>query len=90
MTSADMNTREFDRDSYLERIKHSGTISTTVETLASIQESQLRSIPFENFDICLDRAIDVTPSAIVNKLVNKKRGGYCFELNGLGLKACCL
>jgi len=82
-----MNENKFSRESYLERIRYSGYLSTTVDSLAAIQESQLQTIPFENFDICLNRKIFTTPSALLNKLIGTRRGGYCFELNGLLLMA---
>jgi len=57
------------------------------DTLARLHHAHFHAIPFENFDILLGRAIDLDPEAVFNKLVLKKRGGYCFELNGLFLQA---
>ncbi len=75
----------FDHRTYLKRISYDGTIDVTLDCLAALHHAQLYTIPFENFDILLDRGINLEPSAIFNKLVLKKRGGYCFELNGLFL-----
>ena len=82
-----MNEYDFDIDAYLQRINYEGEKTPTVDTLKSIHHAQLYTIPFENFDIQLGRAINLDPEAIFEKLVQKKRGGYCFELNGIFLMA---
>ena len=78
---------EFDRGAYLRRINYAGDTSPTVENLKALHHSHFRTIPFENFDILLGRGIDLSPDGIFRKLVLKRRGGYCFELNGLFLMA---
>ena len=45
--------------------------------------AQAISIPFENFDIHLGRAISLKSKDLAAKLILRRRGGYCFELNGL-------
>ena len=45
--------------------------------------AQAFSIPFENFDIHLGRAISLKSEDLAAKLILRRRGGYCFELNGL-------
>ena len=82
-----MNGTVFDLDAYLQRIHYTGEIAPTLETLKAIHNAQLYTIPFENFDIQLGRGINLEPEAIFDKLVHKRRGGYCFELNGLFLMA---
>ncbi len=44
------------------------------------------SIPFENLDVLLGRGIDLGLEAVFDKLVRRRRGGYCFEQNGLFLQ----
>jgi len=78
-----MNDFIFDKEEYLERINFDEPISIDFEVLKSIRHAQHRAIPFENFDICLGKDISLEPNTIVQKLVKNKRGGYCFELNGL-------
>jgi N-hydroxyarylamine O-acetyltransferase len=56
-----------------------------VERLEELQRAQIYAMPFENFDIQLGRGIDLTPEHLIEKLIRHKRGGYCFELNGLFL-----
>ncbi len=82
-----MDSYEFDLEAYLNRINFSGAMDVSPDTLARLHNAQFHTIPFENFDILLGRGIDLTPQTVFNKLVLKKRGGYCFELNGLFLQA---
>ena len=81
------NKRTFDCSAYLQRIGYNGKTAPTVDTLIALHHAQLYTIPFENFDIQLGKAINLHSEAIVEKLVKKNRGGYCFELNGLFLMA---
>ncbi|RNL90389.1 arylamine N-acetyltransferase [Sinomicrobium pectinilyticum] len=82
-----MDNFSFNRDEYLKRINFNGRISDNFEFLKSIHRAQHRTIPFENFDICLGRNINLEPDVLVEKMVKNKRGGYCSELNGLFLLA---
>jgi len=77
----------FDPEAYLARINYSGSVVPTEDLLTDLQRAQLFAIPFENFDILLDRGISLEPADLCDKLVKRKRGGYCFELNGLFLMA---
>jgi N-hydroxyarylamine O-acetyltransferase len=82
-----INKQQFDRDAYLQRLDYDGRTVPTVETLKALHHAQLYTIPFENFDIQLGREINLNPEAIFEKLVHKRRGGHCFELNGIFLMA---
>ncbi|MEP7135374.1 MAG: arylamine N-acetyltransferase [Chloroflexota bacterium] len=68
---------------YLERIHYSLHTRPDVTTLRGLQLAHLLNIPFENLDIGLKRVIHIDESAIWNKLIINKRGGFCYELNGL-------
>lgn len=59
----------------------------TLETLAKVQLAHLQSIPFENIDVVLRKRIDMSFGAVFDKLVNRSRGGYCFEQNTLLMEA---
>ena len=72
-----------DLDAYFERIGYDGPREPTLDVLADLIAHQAASIPFEAIDVLLGRGIDIAPDAIFKKLVRKKRGGYCFEQNGL-------
>lgn len=77
----------FCEESYLNRIHLASRPSLNSIGLKEIHNAQHRAIPFENFDVALGQPIEVTHDALVKKLVNLKRGGYCFELNGILLIA---
>lgn len=74
---------EFHVPAYLQRIGLSKQVPISGEGLVQVHRAQVYSIPFENFDIQLGRAIDLSPQALFDKMVFGLRGGYCFELNGL-------
>lgn len=78
---------DFDLQLYLRRIGHVPEVEPTIECLKILHFHQLHTIPFENFDIQLNRSIDLTPEVQFRKLIFDSRGGYCFELNGLFLAA---
>lgn len=72
-----------DLGTYLLRIGLQEQPSPTVAGMTAIQRTQRLTIPFENLDIRLGRPISLEPGAIFDKLVTRRRGGYCFEQNGL-------
>jgi N-hydroxyarylamine O-acetyltransferase len=76
-----MNTAQV--DAYLARIEYQGARSTTAETLAALHRAHLVSVPFENLDIARGKRIELSESALFEKIVARRRGGFCYELNGL-------
>ncbi len=68
---------------YLNRIGYVGTTSPSVEVLRAIHRAHLLNISYENLDIHLDRRLSLDDDAIFNKIVGRKRGGWCYEMNGL-------
>jgi len=68
---------------YTSRIKYLEEARPTLEVLFALQESHLLSVPFENLDIHAGRRIALDESALFKKVVLRKRGGFCYELNGL-------
>ncbi|HEX9839060.1 MAG TPA: arylamine N-acetyltransferase [Anaerolineales bacterium] len=68
---------------YLARIDYSGHVKPDVQTLRGLQFAHLLHVPFENLDIGLNRPIQLREEALWNKIVIQKRGGFCYELNGL-------
>ena len=70
-------------ENYLARIAYTGPLAPTHATLAALCAHHIDAIPFENIDVLLDRGIDISAEAVEAKLVTQKRGGYCFEHNGL-------
>ena len=74
-------------DEYCARIGAPNSGSPTSERLEELQRAQVYGIPYENFDIHLGKGINLEPTHLFQKLVRSNRGGYCFELNGLFLRA---
>ncbi|MBG6130020.1 N-hydroxyarylamine O-acetyltransferase [Aquimarina sp. EL_43] len=72
-----------DIDLYLERIKYKKDLSVNKKVLFELQQSHLKNVPFENLDIHYDNEITLNVDTIYNKIVVQKRGGFCYELNGL-------
>lgn len=69
---------------YLERIGYAGEIAPTPRVLSEIHWAHLLHVPFENLDIRpLRRAIALDAEALYDKIVRRRRGGFCYELNGL-------
>jgi N-hydroxyarylamine O-acetyltransferase len=68
---------------YLQRIKFTDHIVPAIQTLYDLHFAHMLAVPFENLDIGLKRPIQITESAIYEKIVINKRGGFCYEINGL-------
>lgn len=68
---------------YLRRINYTGELSPTLEILNALQRTHLLHVPFENLDIHMNRPIELDISKFFEKIVVKRRGGFCYELNGL-------
>lgn len=69
--------------SYLNRIGFEGVPKVDVDTLKRLHRRHLLSISYENLDIQLGRTVHLDAEAIFSKLVNGRRGGWCYEMNGL-------
>jgi N-hydroxyarylamine O-acetyltransferase len=74
---------EFRLDNYLARIGHKGAVEPNFKTLAALQAAHVDAIPFEGFDPWLGRPVNLDLAALQAKLVDSRRGGYCFEQNSL-------
>ena len=72
-----------DVTTYLSRIGYRGTRTPNADTLRALQLAHLQTIPFENLDIHLRRPILLDLERLFQKLVVLRRGGLCYELNGL-------
>jgi len=77
----------FDLAAYCTRIGFTGPAAPTVETLHAVVGRHAATIPFENLDVLLGRPIPLDAESLQRKLIRDKRGGYCFEQNGLLLLA---
>jgi N-hydroxyarylamine O-acetyltransferase len=68
---------------YLSRIEYQDEVGVNIETLHGLQLAHMKTVPFENLDISLGRKIQLDEQALWNKVIINKRGGFCYELNGL-------
>jgi arylamine N-acetyltransferase len=69
---------------YFGRIGYRGSAEPTVETVRALVAAHNQSIPFENLDPLLGIPVaDLSAAALTHKLVHRRRGGYCYEHNGL-------
>jgi N-hydroxyarylamine O-acetyltransferase len=75
-------------ESYLKRIDYRGPVSPTLEVLREIHRAHLLAVPFENLDIHLGRPLSLDEDALFDKIVTRRRGGFCFELCGLFAALC--
>src|SRR5438445_7498063 len=69
-------------DEYLARIGYTGPRDATSATLRALHVRHLLTVPFENLDIHLGREIVPEERRILDKIVTRRRGGFCYELNG--------
>jgi len=72
-----MDTRD-----YLKRIGYSGPARPNANVLRRLHRRNLLTIPFENLDIHLHRPIILNEAALYDKIIQHRRGGFCYELNG--------
>lgn len=71
-------------EKYLARIGVlNGHLEPGDETIRFLQRRHLLAVPFENLDIHWKRPIVLDVERFYKKIVDKKRGGFCYELNGL-------
>ncbi len=72
-----------DVQAYLRRIGYDGPLDPSLETLRNLHRKHLYSVPFENLDIALGTPIELDVDRLFDKIVVRRRGGFCYELNGL-------
>src|SRR5438309_2806247 len=68
--------------SYLSRIAYRGPHDVSAETLRELHRAHLLAVPFENLDILVGRTIILDEQKVIHKIVEERRGGICYELNG--------
>ncbi len=85
--SSYMDSQDFPLSEYLSRIGLDTAPKPDLEGLRALHAAQAFSIPFENFDVLLGRNISLETGDLVSKLIRHRRGGYCFELNGIFYRA---
>ena len=72
-----------DVQAYLDRIGFPGAARIDLETLRALHRGHSFAIPYENLDVQLGRPVTIDPAAAFEKIVTRRRGGWCYEMNGL-------
>lgn len=72
-----------DLTAYLKRIAYDGPLAPTLETLRLLHRAHMLTVPFENLSIHIREEILLDDRALFRKIVERRRGGFCYELNGL-------
>jgi N-hydroxyarylamine O-acetyltransferase len=78
-----IDSSNFVLQDYLDRIHFVGDVKSNIKSISKLMQCQLFTIPFEDLDVQAGKTISLQGNDIVDKLINRKRGGYCYELNGL-------
>ena len=73
----------FTLEQYFRRIQFHGDAKADLNTVAAMMRGQLMNVPFENLDVQAGKIISLDHNAIVEKILERQRGGYCYEVNGL-------
>lgn len=68
---------------YLHRINYDGSLDPSPAALREMHRQHLFTVPFENLDILLKRPIVLDLAQLEAKIVGRRRGGFCYELNSL-------
>ena len=72
-----------DLPAYFERIAYPGSAQPTLDVLRALHRAHLLAVPFENLDIGLERPIVLDEEKLIEKIVARRRGGFCYEMNGV-------
>lgn len=79
-----MASQPLDLAAYLKRIVCAPeTLPANAASLAQLHQHHVQAVPFENLDVLLGQRISIEPAAIAHKIIEQRRGGYCFEQNTL-------
>jgi N-hydroxyarylamine O-acetyltransferase len=70
-------------EAYLQRIGYTGDRIPNAESLRNLHHAHMLTVPFENLDIHLGRPIVLDEKSLYEKIVLRRRGGFCYEANGL-------
>lgn len=78
-----MTCKIFNLDSYLERISYKGNTNAVEDVLKDIHIAHTLNVPFENLDVFYKKPVLLDEASLCKKLIENRRGGYCFEMNGI-------
>lgn len=74
---------DFDLSRYFSRIRYQGQAEPTLDVLRALHLLHPQAIPFENLNPYTGARVRLDLPSIATKLVEQRRGGYCFEQNKL-------
>ena len=78
MTPADMDVQK-----YLLRIGFVSPAGPSLDALRSVHTCHLLSVPFEDLTVHSGGRVRLDLPLLYDKIVNRRRGGFCYEMNGL-------
>lgn len=78
-----LNPPRFDTQAWLARIGHRGDVTPGLEALRHLVLAHATAIPFENIDVFLGRVPQLDLAVLQRRMIEGRRGGYCFEQNTL-------
>lgn len=68
---------------YLDRIGFEGPVRVDLDTLRRIHRQHVLTVPYENLDVQLGRPVSRSAASAYDKIVTRRRGGWCYEMNGV-------
>ena len=68
---------------YLKRLEAEVYDAPALHTLRDLMTRHQQIVPFENLDIVAGRTSPLTTAGVLDKIINRRRGGFCYELNGM-------
>jgi len=71
------------RRAYLRRIGVTGPVRADARNLKRLHQQHLFTVPFESLSIHMGEPVSLDLAALYDKIVRRRRGGFCYELNGL-------
>jgi len=71
-----------DLSDYLTRIGFDGTVRPDLATLKALHRAHLMAVPYEDLDVQFGRPLTTDPAAAFEKVTARRRGGWCYEMNG--------
>lgn len=78
-----MSNELFNVEAYLKRINYEGKTDVSYEALYGLHVAHTLNVPFENLNVYFRKTVSLDRESLYKKIVENKRGGYCFEMNGL-------
>jgi N-hydroxyarylamine O-acetyltransferase len=67
---------------YLDRMRVTASTAGDAAGLRTLHREHQMTVPFENLDIHLAEPISLAERDLIDKIVRRRRGGFCYELNG--------